>query len=151
MFRRLAFFSVGAIALVYALSAPERVHGQGMRGRMRMGAPMHMPMPMNRTFNPGLQSGFLLRSTFDPRFRSMFFSPSFMDGRGTFDRFEDRFRFGSLDRFEDRLENRLRFGGFGPGLNGNSMFFDPRLNSNSMFFDQRLGGTVFVPPFMLGF
>jgi hypothetical protein len=144
MFRRLSFFSVAALALVYALSAPERVHSQGMRGSMRMGAPMRMPMPMNRTFNPGLQSGFMLRGTFDPRFRSMLFSPSFIDGRGTFDRFEDRFekrfRFRSFDRFEDRLENRLRFGGF-----------SPRVNSNSISFDPRLGGMFFMPPFPLGF
>ena len=143
MFRRLAFFSVGALALAYALSAPERVHGQGMRGSMRMGAPMRMPMPMNRTFKPGLQSGFL-RGTFDPRFRSMLFGPSFIDGRGTFDRLEDRFekrfRFGSFDRFEDRLENRLRFGSL-----------SPRLNSNSIFFDPRLSGIFFMPPSPLGF
>jgi hypothetical protein len=99
---------------------------------------------MNRTFNPGLQSGFMLGGTFDPRFNSMFFNPSFMDGRGTFDRFEDRFekrfRFGSFDRLEDRLENRLRFAGL-----------SPRLNSNSIFFDPRLGGMFFMPSFPLGF
>jgi hypothetical protein len=144
MFRRLAFFSVGALALAYALSAPERVHGQGMRGSMRMGAPMRMPMQMNRTFKPGFQSGFMRPGAFDPGFNSMLFRPSFSDGRGTFDRFEDRFekrvRFGSFDRFEDRLENRLRFGGS-----------SQRLNSNSMFFDPRLGGMFFMSPFPLGF
>jgi hypothetical protein len=107
---------------------------------MRMVAPMRMPMPMNRTFKPGFQSGVMRPGAFDPGFNSMLFRPSFINGRGTFDRFEKRFRFGSFDRFEDRLENRLRFGGF-----------SPRLNSNSIFFDPRLGGMFFMPPFPLGF
>jgi hypothetical protein len=144
MFRRLAFFGIGALALVYALAAPEPAHAQGGRGGMRMRAPMRMPMTMNRTFNPGLQRGFMLPGTFDPRFGSSFFSPSFVDRRRAFDRLEDRFerrfRFGSFDRFEDRLENRLRFSGFGPRLNNNSIFFDPRL-----------GSMFFIPPFTLGF
>jgi hypothetical protein len=82
-----------------------------MRGPMRV----PMPMPMNRTFQPGLQRVFKLRGASDPRFRS---SPSIRDGCGTFDRsedrFEKRFRFRRVDRVEDRVENRLRLGDFSP-------------------------------------